>query len=332
MRAIQKLQLAMIAAVMGCDTMSPTEAGNLVRPTVAEDPRLPAIEMNGARFHAETFGDPSKPVIIFLHGGPGGDYRSLLRLAERHNGYSLTDEYFLVFWDQRGAGLSERQPKHALTIDTYIDDLDALAQRYSSGRPVFLIGLSWGGMYATEFINRQPHRVAGAVLIEPGPLDGATAERIRKDINDLDPRSEWLNDFAWSSQFLSGDDHERLDYLRAQGLRDSQPRYGQSRTDPAPTWRQGAVANRYIMENGEADGVFTFDFTTHLDAYTTPVLFLAGALSEVQGETLQRAQIQQYPHASLQVIAGAGHDVAWVKAAEVVTHVRNYLNSRKAGN
>ena len=39
---------------------------------------------------------------------------------------------------------------------------------------MYLIGTSWGGMYATRFINAFPERVAGAVLIEPGPLDGAT--------------------------------------------------------------------------------------------------------------------------------------------------------------
>lgn len=333
MRAFRNIQLALVAtAVVACDTMSPTEPGNLVRPTVGQDPGLPFIEMNGARFHAETFGDPTKPVIIFLHGGPGGDYRGMLRLAERHNGYSLTDEYFLVFWDQRGAGLSERQEKASLTIDSYIADLHTLANRYSSDRPVYLLGVSWGGMYATAYINRYPQRVAGAVLVEPGPLDGATAERIRKDITDLDFRSEWLNDYAWSSQFISGDDHARLDYLRAQGLRDSQPRFGLSRTDPEPTWRQGAVANRYITEDGQQNDVFTYDFTSDLSRFQTPVLFVAGATSQVLGESLQSEQVQQYPAASLEVIAGAGHDVAWVKAAEVLTHVRTYLNARKAGN
>ena len=89
-----------------CDTMSPSESGNLVPRTVAEDPSIPAIELNGLRFHAETFGNPAKPVIVMLHGGPGGDYRGMLRLAGRYNAYSLTDDYFVVYWDQRGTGKS----------------------------------------------------------------------------------------------------------------------------------------------------------------------------------------------------------------------------------
>src|SRR5688572_9416624 len=75
--------VALVAAA--CDAMSPSEeSGSLVPLTVMENRNLPAIEMNGARFHAETFGNPANPVIVILHGGPGVDYRSMLPLAGRH--------------------------------------------------------------------------------------------------------------------------------------------------------------------------------------------------------------------------------------------------------
>lgn len=317
-----------------CDTMDPSEPGNLVPPTVAEDPSLPAIEMNGSRFHFRTFGDPADPVIVFLHGGPGGDHRSLLRMAERVDGYSLADEYFLVYWDQRGSGLSQRHDKELLAIDVYVNDLNTLVDRYSPGRPVYLIGASWGGMLATRYINDYPQRVAGAVLLEPGPLDGATMERLKDDITDLAFGSEWLNDWAWSSQFFSPDDHARMDYERMLGVKDSQPRYNiRTSVDPEPYWRLGAAAARYVTEDGQdKNGVFTYDFTSNLSAYTTPVLFLAGSWSEVLGESLQRDQVSRYPSASLQVVDGAGHDVAWVKTPEVHAHVRAYLDARGGNN
>ena len=326
------LTLATLGAA-ACDVMSPGDPGNLVPKTVEEDATLPAIEMNGRVFHAETFGNSANPVIVFLHGGPGGDYRSLLRLAERHNGYSLADEYFLVFWDQRGTGLSARVDKRELTIDNYANDLNTLVDRYSPGGPVLLIGESWGGMFATDYINRFPQKVAGAVLIEPGPLDGPTAERINDDMFDLALGAEWLNDYAWSSQFLSPDDHARMDYERMLGAKDGQPKFHQSRTNPSPVWRLGAAANRYISEDGQDDdGTFTYDFTTNLAAYTTPVLFIAGAWSEVLGPSLQQDQVHQYPSATLEVVNGAGHDVAWVKTNETLTHIRAYLNARRGIN
>ena len=334
MRASRWLPLAFAGlGATACDVMSPGDPGNLVPMTVAEDANLPAIELNGTRLHAETFGNPANPVIVFLHGGPGSDYRSLLALSERRNGYSLADEYFLVFWDQRGTGLSQRQSNHLLKIDVYVDDLAAVVDRYSPGRPALLIGESWGGMFATEFINRYPQRVAGAVLIEPGPLTGVTAERIKDDMFDLSLGAEWLNDFAWSSQFLSPDDHARKDYERMLGRKNSQPKFHENEENPSPTWRMGAAAHRSITEDGQdGNGKFDYDFTTNLSAYTTPVLFIVGSWSEVLGESLQNQQIQHYPSASLQVITGAGHDVAWVKTTETLTHIRAYLDARRGTN
>ena len=91
----------------------------------------------------------------------------------------------------------------------------------------------------------------------------------------------------------------------------------------------GAAASRYIMEDGQnGDGRFDFDFTTNLSAFAPPVLFIAGSLSEILGASLQQQQVLHYPSASLQVVDGAGHDVAWVKTAEVLTHIRAYLDAR----
>ena len=332
MRASKRITAAIVglAGLLACETLDPTAPGNLVPRTVADDPSLPAIDMNGSRFHLETFGNPANPVIVFVHGGPGIDYRSLLRLSERFNGYSLTDEYFLVYWDQRGTGLSKRQNKDVLTIDVYVNDLDSLINRYSPGRPVLLIGESWGGMFTTEFINRFPQRVGGAVLIEPGPLDGETAERLKDDIFAFDLTAEWLNDLAWNSQFLSPDDHARMDYERMLGATHGQPRFHESKENPSPVWRLGAAAMRYIPEDGQdGNGVYNYDFTTNLDAFTTPVLFITGSWSEVLGASLQEQQMLLYPVASLKVVDGAGHDVSWIKTPEVLAEIRSYLDGLK---
>src|SRR5580765_7283461 len=92
---------ALAPLVTGC--LCASDPGNLIPKTVAEDPSLPAIDLAGTRFHAEAFGDANAPVLLVLHGGPGSDYRNLLPLQ------ALADDgYRVVFWDQRGAGLSAR--------------------------------------------------------------------------------------------------------------------------------------------------------------------------------------------------------------------------------
>jgi proline iminopeptidase len=277
--------------------------------------------------HLETIGDPTDPVIIFLHGGPGGDYRSMLSLAQSFDGFSLADDHLLVFWDQRGSGLSRRHDKESLTIDRFIADLALLADRFSPGAPVLLIGNSWGGMYATAFINRYPDRVRGAALLEPGPLSHVFHDLIKDDLFDMDIGAEWLNDYAWSQEILGPDDHARLDYQMCLGLRDSQPRFHVQDDPFSPLWRLGAAASRYIKESGQDDqGNVIYDFTTNLAAFGTEVLFLASGLNEVIGQEFQAQQIAVYPSATLEVVEGCGHDFAWVKPAETVARIRQYLD------
>src|SRR6185436_6345991 len=69
-RTVSMMMMA-AAALAACDGINdPSEAGNLVPKTVDEDPTIPSLALAGTVFHYETVGDPSKPVIIFLHGGP----------------------------------------------------------------------------------------------------------------------------------------------------------------------------------------------------------------------------------------------------------------------
>ena len=315
----------------GCSgLLDPDDPGNLVPRTVDEDRTLPALNMAGSRFHVQTRGNTTSPVIIFLHGGPGGDHRSQLKLAESYDGYALSDDFLLVFWDQRGSGLSRRHNKESLTIDQYMVDLEQLIAIFSPNDPVLLIGNSWGGMFATEFINRHPDLVRGAVLMEPGPLSRHFHELIKDDLHDMDVSSEWLNDWVWSQEILTPNDHARMDYQRCLGIRDSQPRFHQQVDPPAPFWRLGAAANRYVEESGQNDnGDMVYDFTTNLAAFTTEVLFLASGLNEVIGRDFQQRQTAAYPNALLEIVEGCGHDFGWVKPGETLSHVRQYIERLK---
>ncbi|MBK7594089.1 MAG: alpha/beta hydrolase [Gemmatimonadetes bacterium] len=327
------LVVAGVVALTACETMTMSDPGNLVPRTVMEDSSLPSLTINGTRLHAETRGDPAKPVMVVLHGGPGGDYRSLLRLAERYDGYSLADHYHMIFWDQRGAGLSQRHDKDLLTIDQYDADLLALVDRFAPGRQVTLLGQSWGGIFGTSFIDRHPTRVKEAVFIESGPLTGSMYERIKGQLFDINLLREWLNDVAWTTQFFSPDEHVRMDYQMAIGAKGAQPRNNVRQGPGAePSWREGAFANRYLQEDGQ-DGAakFNYDFTANLQAFTGRVLLIAGARSEVLGPTLQQAQRPLYRTATLKIVDGGGHDVHWTHTAEVMGHVRAFLAVPQGG-
>src|SRR5690349_8356859 len=112
------IAVLLAALALGAGCLDPGDSGNLVPRTVTEDPTLPQIAVNGTHLHAEAFGDPTAPTVVVLHGGPGSDYRNLLDLR------ALTDDgYRVVFWDQRGAGLSERHDGGTYSFAVYAQDL-----------------------------------------------------------------------------------------------------------------------------------------------------------------------------------------------------------------
>ncbi|MCX5744472.1 MAG: alpha/beta hydrolase [Proteobacteria bacterium] len=323
--------LSSLLFVTACELADPGEAGNLVPRTVTEDSSLPALDLAGTRLHVETFGSPSNPALIFLHGGPGGDYRSLLRLRGQPGEPRLEDDYFLVFWDQRGTGLSQRHDAADINIDVYLSDLDAIIAKFSPDRPPALIGHSWGGMYATAYLNQYPERVAAAVLLEPGPLTGALYSELKSEIIHLDFWSEWLSDLLWDQRFLSPDDHARMDYAPLVARKNVQPGYHLSQTDPAPLWRLGAVAQTAILASGAKDGVWAWNFVTNTRSFSRPVNLVASSDNEVLGLAFQTRQAEFFDHPTISVVTDAGHDFPWTAPDQTIALIRQTLDQAGYG-
>lgn len=280
-----------------------TDSGNLVPKTVDENASLPSIAINNTLLHTETFGNPDSAIIVMLHGGPGADYRYMLNCAEL-----AQDGYFIVFYDQRGSGLSKRHDADIYSIQIFLDDLSAVIDYYRSSptQQVFFLGHSWGAMLATAYINKYPTEISGAVLAEPG---GFTWEQTLEYLDGAFPSdifSETLNDAVYFEQFITGDEHAVLDYklsimAASDGANDNN--IGNS-TNP-PFWRSGAVVNSAMLKIGENEG---FDFTTNLINYNLPVLFAYSENNKAYGYTHALNVASAYPIAQIIQIDDAGHD------------------------
>jgi proline iminopeptidase len=311
-----------LSFLAGCGLLNTEDPGNLVPPTVTEDPSLPSGEVNGTLLHLETFGDPGDTPVIFLHGGPGGDYRAMTRLC------GLADQYYLVLFDQRGTGLSQRLDWDDISCALYIDDLDRIVDIYGSGRPVVLLGHSWGCQYAAMYTSRHPDKVAKLIMIDPGPLTGEDYSVYFLPKFVLDLTAPWISDWEWSQEFLSPDTHARMDYMMLLGALHVSPEYHKSTTDPAPLWRVGAVANAAIMGEGSAGSKPQWDFTVGLEGLTGDVLFIRGGLNEVHTEHYMIHVMQSYfghANTTFVTIPDAGHDQIWVKAGETMAAIRSFL-------
>jgi len=106
----------------------------------------------------------ANPPMILLHGGPGW---AETRFFRRFNA-SLETCFTIIYWDQRGAGMSYDPSISAssMTVEQFIADLDELVDFVCErlGRPrVAILGHSWGSVLGLLYGARYPGKVAGYV-------------------------------------------------------------------------------------------------------------------------------------------------------------------------
>jgi pimeloyl-ACP methyl ester carboxylesterase len=150
------------------------------------------VNLSAARVPAAA--GPSKGTIMFLAGGPGesalGALSDVEGLASR-----FAPGYDVVTFDQRGTGASGALSCFALNLSgsetsvfarcgaelgaargfyrtsDSVDDIEAVRRALGLG-PVDLLGVSYGGRVAGEYVRRYPASVARLVLDSPTPLAG----------------------------------------------------------------------------------------------------------------------------------------------------------------
>ncbi len=286
-----------------------TEPGKLVPRTVDEDPTLPSITITGAMLHAEAFGPPDSTLVICIHGGPGADYRYMLNCRE------LADEgYRVIFYDQRGSGLSQRFPRDSYmdlgegAVDLMYDDLSAVISHYRKDpdQKVFLLGHSWGAILATGYAGKYPDAVQGLVVCEPGGLVFDDILDYVSESRSFKLWSEVLNDATYQDQFITGkeDQHEILDYKLGM-LASKNPVTGEDNTSPGSTWRSGAVVNSALLEIGET---FEPDFSEGISNFEVPVFFIYSEENRAYPDSWAEKISGVYPTVERKKIAGVGHD------------------------
>jgi pimeloyl-ACP methyl ester carboxylesterase len=122
------------------------------------------IELNGVPQWVSLRGDPGAPILLFLHGGPGGAEFG----PRRHYLRALEAQWRVVDWDQRGSGRSYRGDETAetLSLASLVHDGLALVDRLveeGHGRPVALAGHSFGTALGVLIARAAPERIAAYI-------------------------------------------------------------------------------------------------------------------------------------------------------------------------
>lgn len=313
---LHRLSALLAAALGSLAACAPGGEGALVPATVKDDLSLPRLELpDGRLVHLETFGDPADPTVIVLHGGPGGDHRDYLPLS------ALADAFFVVLWDQRGTGLSERVPDAELTGPVYLADLDFVGERFSPDRPFHLVGHSWGGAYAAYYVQSSPERVEKVVLAEPGALNAEAAGKA--NVAPVNFGSGELHEVLNTTDYMLPDTDARADYFYVIALAGFKE---QERLLGYDFWRLGYRANLGINSwQGNFDRSYTFDFTTGLDAFEGEALFITGEAGGRLGHDFQtKYHLPYFPGAEVLHLASATHSEL-LRRPESVERIRAFL-------
>ncbi|MFA5574926.1 MAG: alpha/beta hydrolase [Brumimicrobium sp.] len=194
------------------------EKGNEIKGSIAEKK---FIEVGGIKqglfIRSENY---NNPVILFLHGGPGGPELPTLLPFETTE---RLEKYFTVcYWEQRNSGMSYN--KHidlkTLTIAQFIEDIfqvtEYLKQRFNQEK-IYLLGHSWGSYLGIKTIQKHPqyyiafvgvgqltNQKQSEILAYDYMLKLATEKNQNSDIKKLKKYDrdnlEFVNDFTYIAQ------------------------------------------------------------------------------------------------------------------------------------
>jgi pimeloyl-ACP methyl ester carboxylesterase len=112
--------------------------------------------------------DDSKPILLILHGGPGG---SLLSKTDQMTG-NLQQHFVVVQWDQRETGetLKLNKSPQPLTLSLFYNDthdiIDTLLKKFQKPK-LYLAGYSWGSGLGFYIADKYPELLYAYIAISP---------------------------------------------------------------------------------------------------------------------------------------------------------------------
>lgn len=152
------LVTAVLAVVVSqAFAMTPPILGADGQPLPGSIATLETVTLNGSQQWLSIRGkDTTKPVLLFLAGGPGGSQLAAARFALG----GLEDHFVVVNWEQPGAGKSfDAVDRATITPERYIEDAHALVailkERFGQEK-VYVLGESWGSALGIWLVQRYP--------------------------------------------------------------------------------------------------------------------------------------------------------------------------------
>lgn len=148
----------LLPVIFSCNNQKNQRAeAKSLAPTDAVNERT-FMQLGGVSQYVEITGVSSgKPVLLFIHGGPGWPQTPLLRYLNS----DLTKSFILATWDQRGCGRSFMfdSTVTGLSLQQIVEDAHEFTQylkkKFNQSK-IYLAGFSWGSSVGLTLLQKYP--------------------------------------------------------------------------------------------------------------------------------------------------------------------------------
>ncbi|MFC4620207.1 proline iminopeptidase-family hydrolase [Camelliibacillus cellulosilyticus] len=279
------------------------------------------VQVTGGKIYYKKVGSGSKTPVILLHGGPGGTHVSMMNLE------ALGDERPVIFYDQLGAGRSDKPTDKSLwNVDRFVDELAQIREALGLDE-LHIFGHSWGTMLAASYLKTQPKGIKSVIFSSP-----------------CLSAPEWAKDQDDHRKLLPQDVQETLAKHEEAGTTDSDEyqeaikvfnKHFVYRLDSEPDALNSefAKSNKEVYQTMWGPSEFfvtgnlkTFDATQWLSEIKLPALFTCGRYDEAKPETVERHS-RLIPGAKFHVFENSAHKGYLEEPKEYIRIMREFLNS-----
>jgi proline-specific peptidase len=187
-----------------CHSCFPRRTAVPTLPIMAVESEGTVTVEDGFRVWYRRVGSGPRTPLLVLHGGPGAGHDYLETLD------GLADERPVIFYDQLGCGRSDQPDDPGRWhIQRFVREVDLVRDALGLDR-IHLLGQSWGGWLAIEYMLGQPAGIEGLVLASTSasiPQFVAECERLKSE---LPPEV-----FATLRRYEAAQDYRNPEYEKA---------------------------------------------------------------------------------------------------------------------
>jgi proline iminopeptidase len=260
----------------------------------------------GGRIHYRVLGS-GPGVVVAVHGGPGAGIGSILPELR-----PLAESFTVIFYDQRGGGLSELPAdKELLGARLHVADLEAVRRHFALER-MELVALSFGAVLVARYAEEHPERVERMVFFgATGPRRAEAARLARLETRPEAPAADAETRERYSAllrSLLTGSSADPVADCREYETLGRKLALAQGRSGAwkGTTCAMPAEALRYYFQYTARLGPASFgdwDFTDSLGGLQAPLLVIHGA-EDRGGAEAHNAWARAVPHGRLLVLPG----------------------------